>query len=840
MLLFVLLAGRASAQDTIWVSPDGSGAAFSKDTPGSLTSAGLKAKIIERHSGGVRHVRVAIAEGVYSLTAPIIVDNEMAGSATDTLSFIGLATDPCASGGKATISGGKTVSGWQPAPEIGEGIYKAQLPAEATFRELYVNDKMVIRARHPNRENETDYGPYWRVKNFGTSGAQMVIDSAQVREWSNMEKVEMVIHQDWAQSHVMVNSVEKRGRNAYVNINRGLPGDGWGTANLAYYWENSPDFLDAEGEWYCNAQSRWLYYKPRAGEIMSELRIVYPTAERLLTIAGTADAPVRNVFVQNFEFAHSSWSMPSIAGIICDQGVRPLAWADNWVVPSMIQAGFAHNVHFAHCHIACIGGNGLVFVDGVKNSAIEACHFDQVAGNAIYIDLQDRTTNVIDDALLCDNIRLEHNLIENFGMGYSNGMGLYAGVYTNLAVEHNEIRYSRYIGAEVGGIWDKTTTLLGNTVRYNNIHDIMWLHNDGGGIYTRGNQPGMQITHNWIHDITRGSWGSGASAAAIFLDDYSAHITVENNVLQTSVLTVRQQSDVGPDRNAYENNIGDNSSQSPEIIANAGPQRFPGIMPAVPSGDATLGSITLSEGRLSPPFSASVENYTVNVPGHIDKISLSGSAHHCGAVVSGGAIEKPLKEGDNSVKIKVMAQNGDTKNYTVNITRDSSVVELLQLRLNGTPVSIGDTIRFGACGTEEVRLDAEFSPHSILSVDYSTYTEPRAIRLWADVTSVLLMVRADPGSAYHRYQLFITKSDCTTGIDTNEFLPLRVYPNPVTNELTIDLGNDVTAGDVAKIYNMAGVLVHTASVPGTVNLSHLPEGAYIVKVWDRATKVVKQ
>jgi hypothetical protein len=50
------------------------------------------------------------------------------------------------------------------------------------------------------------------------------------------------------------------------------------------------------------------------------------------------------------------------------------------------------------------------------------------------------------------------------------------------------------------------------------------------------------------------------------------------------------------------------------------------------------------------------------------------------------------------------------------------------------------------------------------------------------------------------------------------------------------------AGDKAEVYNVNGVLVYSSSVAGSlsqINLSHLPAGTYIVKVGNKAAKVVK-
>jgi hypothetical protein len=70
------------------------------------------------------------------------------------------------------------------------------------------------------------------------------------------------------------------------------------------------------------------------------------------------------------------------------------------------------------------------------------------------------------------------------------------------------------------------------------------------------------------------------SANGIFLDDYSAHILVENNVCPVGMTAVAEQSMVGPDRNAHDNIVRNNGAtitEYAEITAAAGPKMVTGV-----------------------------------------------------------------------------------------------------------------------------------------------------------------------------------------------------------------------------------------------------------------------
>jgi hypothetical protein len=91
----------------------------------------------------------------------------------------------------------------------------------------------------------------------------------------------------------------------------------------------------------------------------------------------------------------------------------------------------------------------------------------------------------------------------------------------------------------------------------------------------------------------------------------------------------------------------------------------------VPDSDATLKSLSISAGYLSPGFSAGITSYTAIVNNAVDKITVSG-VPNSGAATAGGdnEAEKGLEAGkENSLAVTVRAENGAVKTYTVTVTR---------------------------------------------------------------------------------------------------------------------------------------------------------------------------
>lgn len=91
--------------------------------------------------------------------------------------------------------------------------------------------------------------------------------------------------------------------------------------------------------------------------------------------------------------------------------------------------------------------------------------------------------------------------------------------------------------------------------------------------------------------------------------------------------------------------------------------------PATTSKDATLKSLKISPGTLTPAFSAAVDSYTAEVDKDTADLVVNAVASNAGANVTLQG-EKGLKAGENQVVIKVTAEDGQTiKNYTIKVTK---------------------------------------------------------------------------------------------------------------------------------------------------------------------------
>jgi subtilisin family serine protease len=127
------------------------------------------------------------------------------------------------------------------------------------------------------------------------------------------------------------------------------------------------------------------------------------------------------------------------------------------------------------------------------------------------------------------------------------------------------------------------------------------------------------------------------------------------------------------------------------------------------SSVATLRSLVLSAGSLSPTFASNTTAYTLAVANTMTSTTVTPTVENStakvkvnGVVVASGKASAsiPLAVGSNTIKVLVTAQNGTTKTYTVTVTRAASSVATL----NSLTLSAGSLMPAFAPGTSKYTL----------------------------------------------------------------------------------------------------------------------------------------
>jgi hypothetical protein len=90
---------------------------------------------------------------------------------------------------------------------------------------------------------------------------------------------------------------------------------------------------------------------------------------------------------------------------------------------------------------------------------------------------------------------------------------------------------------------------------------------------------------------------------------------------------------------------------------------------------------------------------------------------------------------------------------------------------------------------------------------------------------------------------FTTEENSIRDVETDN--SLQIYPNPVTDYLQFTI-YDLRFGDKIEIFDMNGKRVYVERLPDTghqslvtINISHLPNGMYVVKIGTKSAKIIK-
>jgi hypothetical protein len=424
-------------------------------------------------------------------------------------------------GEQVSISGGRRVTGWT---HFRDGIFRAPSPVNA-YRQLYVNGTRGTRARTAN-------GSFHRLTQW-QDDKTIRIPGNQIQNWSNLHQVEMVLLKHWNHSRLRVASFHKSGDSAWV-----VPQDPERTVewivqwpnrepNQPYYFENSLDFLDQPGEWYLDRGQQQVYYMPRPGENLSQAEVIVPRLNRLLEVRGAS-----NLQFIGLTFEHSNWTDVDNEGFVGIQAASYRVLTTGKKIPSAVYVESTQHVRFERNVFRNLGNGGLELASGTFQTQVIGNAFADIAGNgiAVYTLLSNRNPA---DHIRCRNDVIRNNYLTRIGEDYPGTVGIFASYTAGLIVEHNEISDLPYTAINLGWGWTNLETgTRDNVIRYNRIHNVMNLLDDGAGIYTLSKQHNSLIEENHIYNLVRNTWAGYYEIAALYLDEQSEGITMRNNVVQ--------------------------------------------------------------------------------------------------------------------------------------------------------------------------------------------------------------------------------------------------------------------------------------------------------------------
>lgn len=353
--------------------------------------------------------RIIIHEGIYRLSTPIKITTEDSGSQQYPVTYCAAKNE------KVVFTGAQLItSKWE---LFKNGIYRTNVGNLNAIDQLFVDTKRQHMARYPNFNTgfvSTDndvLGIKAGTPPFAGSTPD-AWDAKKAAEWENPAGAILNgMHRGlWGSQHYYVSGKDENGELIYEG---GWQNNRFAPPHKGYRMiENVFEELDAPGEWYHNTNDGWLYYMPEPKMNIKDIKIeavlqikhlieIYgeykqPVAEMVILNSGNGlkktvvknyetTKPVKNINITGIHFTGTDRTLK--------ETIEPLLRSD-W----------------------CVYRGGAIHLRGTENIIINNCSFEELGGNAVFVDSYNR------------NIEIIGNLFQNNGSTDVNLVGSFAAV----------------------------------------------------------------------------------------------------------------------------------------------------------------------------------------------------------------------------------------------------------------------------------------------------------------------------------------------------------------------------------------------------------------------------
>ncbi len=560
-------------------------------------------------------VKVVVFEGTYYQETPLTFRPEDSGTSEAPMVFT------ADIGHRVTISGGRKLEcNWKP---YRDGIMMTDVPAGVEFTQLFVNSKRQIRSRYPNydpsipgksgyilaggaipRDTPDPFAGPDEDMTYSTEaprGIRFDPSTFSKRKWTNLQDAEIHIFQAayWGNLHWKIKGIDFASNSIWFGEGGQQIGAKWSdnpgvlSRKSLFFIDNVWEELDAPGEWFLDKKKNILYHYPEAGTDLKTALIEVAALEHAIRFSGTENNPVQNISLHGFRIAHTT-----------------ATYLEPYDVPSLSDWA--------------IHRGGSVFAEGTRDCSIEACWFDAVGGNAIFVNNHNRRFSVSGckftesgDSAICFVGDLEktvgtqrafpyeceasNNLIHDCGFFGKQIAGVYISRAKRITASHNLMYNLPRAGICIGdGTWG------GHVIEFNHTHDTVRETSDHGPFNAWGRDRGWALAQShgtysvdrsldvWeaLVDamepvIVRNNFFNEKSGWGLDLDDGASNFEIYNNI---SVGGVSMKLREGAYRKVYNNiwylskgapcfHVGNNDNHDEYFnnitVMNPGPTKWP-------------------------------------------------------------------------------------------------------------------------------------------------------------------------------------------------------------------------------------------------------------------------
>ncbi|MBQ7951310.1 MAG: S-layer homology domain-containing protein [Clostridia bacterium] len=481
------------------------------------------------------HIVVHFAGGDYPVKEMMTMDEKISGRNGYKVIYKGdeLLNPP-------RFNGGTKVTGWQ--PQEGSPIWVADASHVEDTRNMYVNEFPAALARSRYRYQPS--GLYQITGSKYDSDGFIVPQSNFPKSFTHPEDMMIVWPILWTTSRTPVDDVFYGDTTVTFKMQQPVwtcatSLGGAGHLNVdpsdSFILENAIELLDEPGEFFFDKYEKKLYYYPYKEEDMTTADVWVSTTEKLLNMSGSSlQNKVQNVEFNNLRFQYGAWNELSQTGMKENQtdqmyiaSTDDAIWHKEIMKPAQVTIEAAQYIDIKNCEFVNLGSNCLNMTNGILNSNIVGNLFRDSAATGLVVGNWNHKVELSDDQERCEYINISNNAFHRVAYEICGSAAMAVYYPAHVVIDHNDVRDVPYTGISVGwgwGAWNPPD-VRDIHVLSNYVENVTSQNFDGAHIYTLGRMEESTIKYNHLVE-------SGDTRGGIYLDEASAAITVEENVVQ--------------------------------------------------------------------------------------------------------------------------------------------------------------------------------------------------------------------------------------------------------------------------------------------------------------------